>query len=58
MPAVVAKCNCKHDFQDSEYGVGNRIHNTSEDLKKGTCTVCGNTKEIKGLAKEEQKKGK
>lgn len=39
----VAKCNCKHAWQDRRYGKGKRVHN-----KMGTgtfrCTVCGNTR--------------
>jgi hypothetical protein len=36
----VAKCSCKHAFQDAEYGDGNRVYNRKAN---GThvCTVCG-----------------
>lgn len=35
----ILKCTCKHEFQDSKYGKGMRVH-----TKKGNgdyvCTVC------------------
>lgn len=36
----IRTCGCKHAFQDSEYGVGNRVKNNTS---KGDyrCTVCG-----------------
>jgi hypothetical protein len=36
----ILKCTCKHEFQDSLYGAGNRAMN---DMKSGQfrCTVCG-----------------
>lgn len=37
---VVKKCNCKHDFQDKEYGQGQRVHNLSQK-GESKCTVCG-----------------
>lgn len=45
---MVKQCNCKHNFQDKEYGKGMRVHN--ETKKKPTalggwkCTVCGSIK--------------
>jgi hypothetical protein len=37
-------CDCKHEFQDKEYGKGVRLHTVSEDGKKFRCTVCGKEK--------------
>ncbi|QCG76296.1 hypothetical protein Cassandra_0226 [Pseudomonas phage Cassandra] len=35
----IKSCKCAHDFQDSVYGKGNRVHNV---FTKGyRCTVCG-----------------
>lgn len=36
-------CTCKHDFQDSVYGKGIRLHNVTK-LGKFRCTVCSNLK--------------
>lgn len=36
---VIAPCTCKHDFQDKEYGKGQRYHVKTRAGKK--CTVCG-----------------
>lgn len=45
----IIKCNCKHEFQDKQYGQNMRVHNRG--LVKGTndhpyadftCTVCSN----------------
>ena len=39
-------CNCKHEFQDAEYGVGVRVANpvnksrTTNIVKEVRCTVC------------------
>ena len=38
MPVKIVKCKCNHKFQDTEYGYGNRVANTS--AKGATCTVC------------------
>jgi len=36
----VIKCTCRHEFQDTKYGKGKRVHNKT---KKGwRCTVCKN----------------
>jgi hypothetical protein len=48
---VVLKCNCKHIFQDSEYGFGYRLMNKKASEKTGgqevTCTVCGVVHKVK-----------
>lgn len=48
---MIKKCNCKHDFQDSVYGKGNRLHTTGV---KGDhrCTVCGGPPRIVQRLKE------
>lgn len=39
---IIKKCDCKHDFQDKEYGKQNRVHN--KGTNKATCTVCSKEK--------------
>ena len=43
MATKVLPCNCKHEFQEKEYGKNLRLHNVSGDGKKNEarCTVCG-----------------
>ena len=49
METKILKCKCAHDYQDEEYGLGNRVHNYAP---KGTvtgkpgwrCTVCVDVK--------------
>jgi hypothetical protein len=36
----IAKCSCKHDFQDERYGKGNRVFNYCSKNDKWRCTVC------------------
>lgn len=41
---MIRRCgrNCKHEYQDKKYGLGNRVH--TEPTKAGVeprCTVCG-----------------
>jgi hypothetical protein len=42
---TIVKCNCKHEFQDRQYGVNFRVANnkatTEKTVKEATCTVCG-----------------
>ena len=45
---MIKKCDCKHEFQDKEYGKGNRMHNPIIK-KQGVpqqyrCTVCEKVK--------------
>lgn len=43
---MIAKCNCKHTFQDQRYGKGKRVFNRSGAKGKDNeyrCTVCGLT---------------
>lgn len=37
---IVARCDCKHTFQDKEYGAGLRLHNIAVKSQKRRCTVC------------------
>ena len=37
----VTKCNCKHKFQDRQYGKNKRVHNYCKKDGKWRCTVCG-----------------
>ncbi len=54
---MITKCTCKSDsrgntagadYQDREYGKGNRIHTGSKESKKVFCTVCGKDKTAGG----------
>lgn len=49
MKTIVIKCSCKHDFQDKEFGQGNRLHNECGGKKINTyrCTVCRTEKTVK-----------
>jgi hypothetical protein len=42
---AILRCDCKHSFQDRQYGPGMRVHNyCHSDKNKDTpwrCTVCG-----------------
>lgn len=47
-------CNCKHEFQDREYGPGIRLFNPcGTPTTKWRCTVCGR-EEIEPSAPREQ----
>lgn len=35
----ILKCTCEHEFQDSLYGKGMRVHNVTKD-GSAACTVC------------------
>lgn len=41
----ILPCNCKHEFQDTKYGIGKRLHNFASGLNASRggwrCTVCG-----------------
>lgn len=40
MATRILKCSCKSEFQDKEYGQGQRICNDN-DKDGSKCTVCG-----------------
>lgn len=42
MPTKILTCSCKDDYQDEQYGKGNRVHN--EGPKTWRCSACGTTK--------------
>ena len=45
---MIAKCTCKHEYQDEKYGKGMRVFNRMEQVKQGKkyrCTVCGAIKD-------------
>ena len=40
---AIIKCSCKHEFQDKQYGAGNRVHNYARSANREggwRCTVC------------------
>ena len=44
---MILACTCQHDYQDNEYGKGQRVHNLREKdgvFKGWRCTVCTGTK--------------
>ena len=43
MAAVIKPCDCKHEFQDSLYGKGKRVHTVGRKHIK--CTVCAKEKQ-------------
>lgn len=50
---MILTCTCKHEFQDSEYGPSQRVHNYAPKAYRGNagwrCTVCGDVKETTTL---------
>lgn len=41
---IITPCVCQHEYQDSKYGQGMRVHNISQkkgEEEKHTCTACG-----------------
>jgi hypothetical protein len=51
----IKPCNCTHEFQDTRYGKGQRVHTPGKD--KIACTVCGRVEAVraKPLATPEKK---
>ena len=48
MAIIIKKCTCKNQFQDKEYGDGQRVCNTTDRGDGGVrCTVCGSIIENK-----------
>lgn len=37
----VKSCICEHEYQDSIYGKGKRLHNWAVKSEKWRCSVCG-----------------
>jgi len=47
---MIAKCICKHDYQDKKYGLQNRVMNrapTNNEPDRVRCTVCGKERNAK-----------
>lgn len=41
---MIKKCTCKNEYQDKQYGIGNRVMNKFKDKfdnDVARCTVCG-----------------
>lgn len=38
---VIRKCGCKNNFQDKQYGIGNRVMNRAFKSDIVRCTSCG-----------------
>lgn len=55
----IRSCNCNHEFQDSRYGLGLRVHTVGGKANSPTfrCTVCGKEKgiEVRLVTKEKEK---
>ena len=42
---MIMKCTCNHEFQDKQYGSGNRVHTKSGKIpNQYRCTVCEKTR--------------
>ena len=52
---MIIKCNCKSEYQDKKYCIGNRIANLM--LKNGwfRCTVCNKEQQTTIIIKEEKR---
>ena len=50
----IIKCSCKHDYQDSVYGYGNRVANSTPSGQL-RCTVCGTTHGTASITKAKPK---
>lgn len=40
MTTTTVRCTCCSPFQDSTYGLWNRVANILKDITKARCTVC------------------
>jgi hypothetical protein len=39
--SMIKQCSCTHEYQDENYGAGNRVFNLfGKDNEKARCTVC------------------
>jgi hypothetical protein len=44
----ILPCRCTHQFQDREYGLGNRVHNSGDHQpNRWRCSVCKDVKTAK-----------
>ena len=60
---MIVQCTCKHEYQDQQYGVGNRVANhapksDTNNTKSYRCTVCSKMHEVRDnqQGKETKKK--
>jgi len=44
MATKIMKCECKHEFQDKQYGDKKRVFNYGEKDKNWRCSVCAKVK--------------
>lgn len=54
---AIIKHKCKHDYQDSVYGVGKRLANVKHDKAdsdRAVCTVCGEIVAFKNPGKTDK----
>jgi hypothetical protein len=49
MPTEVKNCDCKHAYQDKQYGKNKRVWNIGATKK--SCTVCGKSEKTNKLVK-------
>lgn len=43
MATIIRKCTCNSPYQDTKYGKGQRVANTTKTPNTSRCTVCGKT---------------
>jgi hypothetical protein len=53
---MIAKCTCRHAFQDVEYGKGMRVMTPKAKDGYFVCTVCGKEHHLGGTDKKAEKK--
>jgi hypothetical protein len=56
---VILKCHCQHEFQDSKYGKGMRVHTPTKKSPEGSifrCTICKTEKNASSGEVAKQKK--
>lgn len=55
---AILSCKCSHEYQDTVYGKGRRLHNRSGKKENShyACTVCGDKKSAGSSSTTEKKK--
>jgi hypothetical protein len=56
MATKIMRCFCESEFQDNEYGHGNRLFSLTKKVNTWRCSICG--KEHTSGTVEKEKKGK
>jgi hypothetical protein len=56
MASKIMRCFCESEFQDGEYGHGNRLFSLTKKDNTWRCSICG--KELTSGATEKEKKAK